>query len=592
MARPAAALIRICVRANPRLVVALVACDAASTVLRLAAAYGVKLGADAVVAGDRGGVILAAVWMATALAAASLTAQSFIRMTDRLIDIAALEIDTRLMRLASEITTIDHIERPEYRDRMTLLRQDREHMPQMVNAVVLNLRVAVAVLGTTLMLIQLDPLLALMPLTGIPLAVAHRAARRRTQRARRANASRSRLRDHYFQVGTSAEAGAELRLFGLGDELRRRHGEVFEHMQGRTFRAALAGWALTSLAGVLFTAVYAALLGVCVYRAVTGGSSVGWTMLAIVLFGLISAQMSAAALASAYLQQVVSAGEHLVWLEEYARARPSGPGVAGQDVPTALRTGIRLHDVSFHYPGTESLAVNSVDLLLPAGSCVALVGENGSGKSTLVKLLSRMYEPTSGLITVDGVPLTHFDPAEWRAAMSAGFQDHARLEVLVREAVGVGDLPAAGDEARVATALDQAGAGSFVARLPEGVNTQLGSDWPNGVELSGGQWQKIALARAQMRTSPLLTVMDEPAASLDAASEYELFQRLAAIRAETTGRGGILLFVSHRLTTARSADLVIVMEAGRVRELGTHEELRSRDGLYSELFTLQERVYR
>jgi ATP-binding cassette subfamily B protein len=250
--------------------------------------------------------------------------------------------------------------------------------------------------------------------------------------------------------------------------------------------------------------------------------------------------------------------------------------------------------VAFRYPGSdEGDAVVDVDLHLPAGTTVAFVGENGAGKTTLVKLLCRFYDPTAGRVTVDGVDLRRFPVADWRARLSAGFQDFAQLELVAREAIGVGDLTRLDDTASVSAALDRAHAADVVDGLPSGLETQLGRSFDGGHELSTGQWQKLALGRAMMREAPLLLLLDEPTACLDAPSEHALFERYAgAARRAAATTGAITVLVSHRFSTVRMADLIAVMHDGRVVEVGTHSDLMAAEGLYAELFGLQAAAYR
>jgi ATP-binding cassette subfamily B protein len=237
--------------------------------------------------------------------------------------------------------------------------------------------------------------------------------------------------------------------------------------------------------------------------------------------------------------------------------------------------------------------LHDVNIPIPAGSTVAIVGENGAGKTTLVKLLGRFYAPTAGAITVDGTDIASFDVEEWRARISGGFQDFARFEFLAREAVGVGDIPRIEDEPAIVGALARASATDVVPTLPGGFDTQLGKSFDDGIELSGGQWQKLALGRAMMREQPLLLVLDEPTAALDAQTEHALFERYAgAARRVAAETGAITIFVSHRFSTVRMADLIIVIEGGRVAESGSHAELMAQGGLYAELYELQARAYR
>ncbi len=277
----------------------------------------------------------------------------------------------------------------------------------------------------------------------------------------------------------------------------------------------------------------------------------------------------------------------LAWLEDYAASLVAH---ADLPVPSLLKKGIRLEHVSFAYLGTERLVLEDVSLDLPAGAVVAIVGENGAGKSTLVKLLGKLYEPTAGAIYVDDQPLARMPADEWRQRLAGAFQDFFRFELRARHTVGLGDVPRLDEEPAVLAAVDRAGAADVVARLPTGLETQLGPTWPGGVEVSFGQWQKLALARGFMRDHPLLLVLDEPTAALDAETEHALFERYAA--AATASDGRITLLVSHRFSTVRMADLIVVLDGARVVEVGPHDELLSRRGPYAELYGIQAAAYR
>jgi ATP-binding cassette subfamily B protein len=283
--------------------------------------------------------------------------------------------------------------------------------------------------------------------------------------------------------------------------------------------------------------------------------------------------------------------DRLKWLRAAAALqRPSlEPDVP---VPAAIREGLRFEGVSFRYPASEGDVLRDVDVELPAGAVVALVGENGAGKTTLVKLIARFYEPTEGRITLDGVDIRRFDLSGWRESLTAGFQDFARIEVLARETVGVGDLARLEDAAVVERALDRAHAADVVATLPAGLETPLGRSWANGSELSGGQWQKLGLGRTMMRPRSLVLLLDEPTAALDAHAEHMLFERYAAsAREAAAASGAITLLVSHRFSTVRMADLILVVDGGRIVERGTHEQLMALGGTYAELYEIQARAY-
>ncbi|MGH9271904.1 MAG: ATP-binding cassette domain-containing protein, partial [Ilumatobacteraceae bacterium] len=277
------------------------------------------------------------------------------------------------------------------------------------------------------------------------------------------------------------------------------------------------------------------------------------------------------------------------WLEDYAEAEAD---VATATPPERLVDGLRFEHVSFRYPGTDRLALDDVDVHLPAGSVVAIVGENGAGKTTMVKLLAAMYRPTSGQITVDGIDLATIATPRWRARLAGAFQDFFRFELPAQQSVGVGDPPRLDDRDAVDVAVDRAGAVDVVDRLPTGLDTQLGPTWDAGVEVSFGQWQKLALARGFMRDEPLVLVLDEPTAALDAETEHALFERYAGAARNAAAAGRVTVLVSHRFSTVRMADLIVVLDGARVVEVGGHDELVARGGQYAELFGLQAAAYR
>jgi ATP-binding cassette subfamily B protein len=224
---------------------------------------------------------------------------------------------------------------------------------------------------------------------------------------------------------------------------------------------------------------------------------------------------------------------------------------------------------------------------------VAIVGENGAGKTTLVKLLSRCYEPSAGRITVDGTDLRRFDVGEWRSRLAVGFQDFVRFQETLQVSVGLGDLYRIDDRTAVAAALDAGQAGDLAAGLAGGLDTLLGKEFEGGTDLSEGQWQKVAISRGLMDPTPLVLILDEPTSGLDADAEHALFERYASAAARA-GRasGAVTVLISHRFSTVRLAELIVVLDEGRVREVGSHDELIAAGGLYAELYGLQARAYR
>jgi ATP-binding cassette subfamily B protein len=279
----------------------------------------------------------------------------------------------------------------------------------------------------------------------------------------------------------------------------------------------------------------------------------------------------------------------LAWLEDYAA---SIAAAGDMPVPAALRRGVRFDHVTFAYPGTSRVVLDDVSLTLPAGAVVAIVGENGAGKTTLVKLLAKMYEPSSGTILIDDTPLSRMPAGDWRARLAGAFQDFFKFEFRAQHTVGLGDVPRVDDVPAVVSAVDRAGAADVVAKLTSGLETQLGPTWPGGVELSFGQWQKLALARGFMRDGPLLLVLDEPTAALDAETEHALFERYAAAMKGNGDSGRITILVSHRFSTVRMADLIVVLDGAKLVEVGTHEALMATGGQYSQLYGIQAAAYR
>jgi ABC-type multidrug transport system fused ATPase/permease subunit len=370
-----------------------------------------------------------------------------------------------------------------------------------------------------------------------------------------------------------------------------RHHAAAERVIRARDRAEWRGAVLHVAGSVLFGLGYVGAVGLVLLRAIEGTATVGDVVLTVgVAAGLNGAVQVAIGYGTGFLR-ILRIAQRYLWLEDYAaaaRLEAADPA----PVPGRLVDGIELRDVSFRYPGTETAVLDGVWLRLPAGSVVALVGENGAGKTTLVKLLNRFYEPDGGQILVDGVDLRRRPLEEWRSRVSAAFQDFGRFEFLVRETVGVGHVPRIEDSLAVHSALVRAGGDDVPPALPRGIETQLGKGWDGGVELSGGQWQKLALGRAMMRPAPLLVVFDEPTAALDAQTEHALFERFAAAARGGERAGTVTVLVTHRFSTVRMADLIVVLERGRVVEIGSHQELLGRGGLYAELYELQSRVYR
>ncbi len=316
----------------------------------------------------------------------------------------------------------------------------------------------------------------------------------------------------------------------------------------------------------------------------------GDVLLAVVLAGQVNLQVAGAMDLVGLLTQAFHAVGHYRWLLGYSNARAGEHG--HEPAPQRIDRDLELTEVTFTYPGTDAPVLNNVSLRIPPGAVVAIVGENGAGKTTLVKLLMRLYAPTSGTITVDDTLLDEIDINAWRGRTSAAFPDYMRYEFIAQHTVGVGNLDHLDDPDAVTKALERAGGADLPSRLPQGLGSQLGKQFRNGTELSGGQWQTLGLGRAMMRTEPLLLVLDEPTAALDASAEYALFHRYAdETRRIAAKTGAITLLVSHRFSTVRMADLIVVLRDGRIAELGDHDTLIANGALYAELYEIQARSY-
>ena len=322
---------------------------------------------------------------------------------------------------------------------------------------------------------------------------------------------------------------------------------------------------------------------VLVLRAAHGHASPGQVVMSVSLLRRSQRTVSSTTDTAGTLGTSARTAGQMIWLEDYVAEQGRTPRPT-RPAPTRLTKGITLEHLSFTYPTASEPVLIAVDLHLPAGCTIALVGENGAGKTTLVKLLTGMYEPTTGHLRVDDDELSEIDPAAWRERTTATFQDYVRFELQAQQSVGVGELTLIDDEEAVVAALERSGADEIVNELPDGLQTRVGSRFTGGRELSGGQWQRLALARGLMRSAPLLTVLDEPTASLDAPTESVLFDRYAdAAHRNAAANGAITLLVTHRFSTVHSADLIVVLEHGRVIEVGSHRSLLKADGLYAQL---------
>jgi len=500
-------------------------------------------------------------------------------------------LNVQVIEQLNAVSGIDHLERPAYLTELDLIKQNLNVLGSGTRQMLLVFQLLIRTVGIVVILALIFPPLALLPLLAAAPVAGERVSVWLRQRSDERLAPRRRLATELFELATSAGPAKELRVFGATAPLAARHRALAREVERATTRASVLGGALGAAGWLIFAAGFVGGIALVAVRATHGTATAGQVVLAVTLIQRAQQQVGQAAAAIGQLLTTARVARRLMWLQDYAaadRVRTAGRTA----VPPALTEGITLRDVSFGYPPDGEVVLDRVNLCLPAGAAVALVGENGAGKTTLVKLLTGMYRPTAGQILVDGVPLDDIDLAQWRARSAAAFQDFVRFELLAGETVGLGDLPRLDDEAALDRALNRADAASVVAGLPERLDTPLGRSFSGGQELSGGQWQRLALARGMMRDQPLLLVLDEPTASLDAITEAALFERYLAARRQAAASGAITVLVSHRFSTVRMADLIVVLGDGRVTASGDHASLMRAGGLYAELYELQARAYR
>jgi ATP-binding cassette subfamily B protein len=581
-------LCRLGYRHEPRLLLAAFLLSLLAALPDALVAVWLKLLGDGVLRSDRRLVFLAAGGLAVSSAATWFLRTVSTRVQRRFRDRVTIALEAHVARLQATVSTIAHQERPELLDRLAVLRTHVFVLDHMYMSVFSTAGWVLRLAVTLALLVSVDPALGLLVLFAVPtvLASSRRPLAERTAEERGAPANR--LARHLFQTATTAAPGKEVRLTGIGPLLVERRRAAWEDWYGpvSATRWRSAGW--YALAWAVFGAGY---VGAIVFVAAGLDASAGDVLLVLAAGSRLSAYVGATVGEIGFLRGIwMDGARRLAWLEDYAAALVA---TADLPVPARLTRGITVEQLSFAYPGTDRLVLDDVSVELPAGAVVAVVGENGAGKSTLVKLLCKLYEPTAGRILVDGVDLARLDPEEWRARTAGAFQDFFRFEFEAGRTVGLGDVPRLDDREAVLTAVGRAGADDVIAGLDAGLGTQLGATWPDGVEMSFGQWQKLALARGFMRDDPLLLVLDEPAAALDAETEHALFERYAAaVRSRGARSGRVSIVVSHRFSTVRTADLIVVLDGARVVETGSHEELVAAGGTYAELYGIQAAAYR
>lgn len=589
-------------RCSPSATLGLLGLTLLGVVLPLGIAYVGKSLVDAVVAHDQKRALLL-VGVELALVVLQTSMQRVSGLVRGLLG-ARLSVDINVQILSKALTLdLRHFEDPQFYDQLTRARREASSRPLAMVTDVLQLGQSVLMLlGYIGLLWSFSPLAVLvLVLAALPAAAGEMRFSKVAFRLRNWRAPETRRLNYLEYVLASDEHAKEVKVLGLGPVLLDRYrtlGETF-YREDRSLAVRRAGWgALLSLLGTLaFYGCYLFIVGL----AAAGRITLGEMTLYVVAFqrGQQAFQSSLSGVGGLYEHDLymsnlfeylaipTAAQAALASVGTTAAATDAGAAGGGSGAAVVQgERGIRFDGVGFAYPGQDKFALRGIDLFIPAGQSLALVGHNGAGKTTFIKLLSGLYQPTEGRILLDGQDLRTLPEEVLQRRIGVVFQDFNQYQFSVRENIAFGSVEHLADEPRIERAVQRGGAEEIVRGLPSGLETMLGRWFQKGVELSGGQWQRVALARAFMREQADILILDEPTAALDAEAEHQVFQRFAELSAGRTA-----LLISHRFPTVRMADRIVVLEGGGIVEQGSHDELLAAGGRYASLFALQAKGY-
>ena len=481
---------------------------------------------------------------------------------------------------------LQFFEDPQFYDNLqNARRQSDSSAISIVNAILQIIQQVITLASVLVLLVRFSPLLAIVVfVAAIPSFLSQSQYAEMAFRAVTRRAKEARLLNYLEQLLTGNDTFKEVKMFGLGKPLLERYRQLFINFFNEDIAIArkksLAGlgWGLLSSLAYYGSYVWVIL------RTIAGAATLGDMTMFLSIFR--QSQQSITSLLGNF-NNLYESNLYLDNLLDYLKITPVLVNPKdGLMAPSPIEQGIRFQNVSFKYPGSDVFVLKNINLFIPPGESIALVGLNGAGKTTLVKLFTRLYDPTEGEILLDGHDLREYDLASLHQRFGVIFQDFVRYQFSVRENIGFGQVDELENLEKIKDAAERGGADQVIEGMPNGYETILGRRWEKGLELSGGQWQKIALARAFMRNAEAL-ILDEPTSALDAEAEYEIFKRFRELMS-----GRIAVLISHRFSTVRMADRIVVLSDGRIVELGSHAELMARGGPYSRLFELQAEGYR
>lgn len=542
---------------------------------------------DAIVAQDRHAALL---WVAAELGLVALQATNA-RVSGLVRTVLGSrlgnDINVAILERAQKLE-LRHFEDPEFYDRLVRARREASSRPlQLVSEAFALVQATLTLIGYGALLVRFSGwVVVLLALATIPAAIAESRYAKQSFRIRNWRSPEGRRLNYLEFILANDEHAKEMKLFGLGPLFLARYKALSEKFLAEDTALAVRRTIVTHLLSLLATITfYGAYAWMAVLAALARISLGNMTMYVFAFRQGQSAFQSILGGISSIYEHNLYMSNLFAYLDAEIDELPV-PVTPATQIPSRDERGIRLVDVSFRYPGSEKWILRHVDLFIPAKQSIAIVGQNGAGKTTLIKLLTRLYRPTEGHIFLDGKDLAEWDEAALRSRFGVVFQDFNEYQLTARENVGVGAVARIEDGERIERSVDQGGARAVVDGLKDGIDTQLGRWFAEGSDLSGGQWQKIALARGFMREDADILVLDEPTAALDAEAEHAVFERFQELTKDRT-----TIIISHRFPTVRMADRILVVEKGEIAEDGTHDELVRREGTYARLYGLQARGY-